>query len=81
MDKVYAFDEVKHKLTTNHRDNLKGAWLYIDYFEGRMVKLTVNRHGVEDWSFPGNPHPDYQSWGETYPSYADLIHSVFRWGD
>lgn len=79
-EKVYTFDEVKEKLTTNHTDNLKGAWLYIDYFDGRMVKLTVNRH-YEDvgWSFSGsNPNPDYQSWADTYPTYHDLFCSVFK---
>lgn len=80
-EKTYSFEEIKQKLTTNHSDNLKGAWLYIDYFEGRMVKLTIDRHGAEDWSFRGFPHPEYQSWIETFPTYDDLIFSVFSRGD
>jgi hypothetical protein len=82
-EKVYTVDEVIQKLTTNHSDNLKGAWLYIDYFEGRMVKLTIDRHyrDRETWAFRGFPHPDYQSWAETYPTYEALTHSVFSRGD
>lgn len=53
--------------------------LYLDYVQGRMVKLGLFRATVEDdrWLLPDSePRSDYQSWVVRYPTYRALALSV-----
>jgi hypothetical protein len=75
--KNYTVDEVKECLATTEHHNIVGSYLEADYFEGRMVKLTLHKQG-DEWFIPSreNPKRDYQSWAHVYPTYKDLIASV-----
>jgi hypothetical protein len=66
-NKEYTADEVKE---------LTEPVPYLDYFNGRMVKLWVN--AVR--KFPGyfeapdqDPNPGYQSWVRKYPTWGALL--------
>jgi len=50
--------------------------LYLDYVQGRMVKLNISRAGEGEWEIHGEPRSDYQSWKSTYPTNDDLVNSV-----
>lgn len=52
--------------------------VFLDYVEGRMVKLTVRRIGMGNtWDLPDSePTYDYQSWVTKYKTYLDLAASV-----
>jgi hypothetical protein len=75
-DVTYTVDEVKTALQGNTSNHMEGTWLWVDYFEGRMVKLTVSRENENEWFIAGDPKIDYQSWVHKYPSYEALIKSV-----
>lgn len=49
--------------------------LSLDYVDGRMVKLHVNKFEGGIWSMR-DPDFEYQSWSGTYPTAADLIMAV-----
>jgi len=49
--------------------------LYLDYVEGRMVKLSTHRRKNE-WEINDNISADYQSWICKYPTVQDLVNSV-----
>ena len=46
--------------------------IYLDYVQGRMVKLALRRAGEGVWDAPDSISGEYESWVTTYPSYADL---------
>ena len=54
--------------------------VYLDYVQGRMVKLSLHRAMVGDppmyvtdvWEADDQIRYDYQSWIARYPSYAEL---------
>lgn len=54
---------------------VKDGGLYIDYYQGRMVKFNAtwntNIGGERDWTF-GFENIEYQSWLHKYPSYDEL---------
>ena len=54
--------------------------IYLDYVEGRMVKLNIYREGREsdEYEIPDNPRHDYQSWVRVYPRTEDLVNSVLK---
>lgn len=65
---VYTPEDVQQCVTE------KG--IYVDYFDGRMVKLRILKEG-DDWVIPLRaPDFDYQSWCREYPTYQDLCDSV-----
>lgn len=53
----------------------KGA-IHIDYVQGRMVKLYMEKDKDGVWGIHGEPNSEYQSWVQKYPSYFDLVCSV-----
>ena len=59
---------------------LETGWssgLYIDYYQGRMVKFASNK--VENgYAFPNGISPEYQSWISTYPSYLALFEAACK---
>lgn len=67
-DKQYTPDEVAA--------HFYEGGVYLDYFEGRMVKLSMSE--VEGgWTVPDRkPNVEYQSWARAYPTYEDLANSV-----
>lgn len=61
------FDQFGHKF------GKKEGSVNLDYYEGRMVKLTITNVGADRWRVSDNaPHPEYQSWAKTYPTYQEL---------
>jgi hypothetical protein len=50
--------------------------IYIDYYQGRMVKFNGERNLDGTWKFPDNTSYEYQSWKQVYPSYAELAEKV-----
>ena len=50
--------------------------IHIDYYKGRMVKLCMHSNVENIWLVHGQPNLEYQSWGTTYKTYADLALSV-----
>jgi hypothetical protein len=50
----------------------------LDYVDGRMVKFLAYRvdWGSDQWESERKAHREYQSWVDTYASYADLVESV-----
>lgn len=63
--KDYTCDEVRPYINAHGLD--------IDYFAGRMTKLTIRRKGTVSWEVHGDPRSDYQSWCSKYPTYQALI--------
>ena len=53
-----------------------GGRVYLDYVDGRMMKLsfTVKEDGIEHPD--GLQNPSYQSWAVTYPTYVDLLQAA-----
>lgn len=54
--------------------------LYIDYYDGRMVKLNLRQGDTPGkYIIPESaPHPEYQSWVKKYSSYQELVDSVLN---
>lgn len=49
----------------------------IDYFSGRMVKLSIKQLKEDVWNVLNElPKIDYQSWAGKYPTCKDLVSSV-----
>jgi hypothetical protein len=49
----------------------------LDYVQGRMVKLWINKLGVNHYQIDDEaPRKDYQSWVSTYPTYEALLASA-----
>jgi hypothetical protein len=58
--------------------NSRGG-LYIDYFEGRMVKLEIRREPDGSYSLLESvPAVDYQSWASKYPTYSALAFAALE---
>jgi len=55
---------------------IKKNGLYLDYVQGRMVKLFIHKIEDNEWEVIGEPRCDYQSWCSKYPAYEDLINSA-----
>ena len=69
-DKEYSPNDLDHKI------NDDGS-IHLDYFDGRMVKLSIRSLGDDAYSAnEGRAYADYQSWSTKYPTYEDLISSV-----
>lgn len=52
------------------------GYLSLDYVQGRMVKLHMERKDGF-WQVPDHPpRADYQSWCQRYPDYKALIETV-----
>lgn len=49
--------------------------LYIDYYQGRMVKFRGWKK-PEGWEFPDTISHEYESWIRTYPSYEALANAA-----
>ncbi len=49
--------------------------LYLDYVQGRMVKLYIHKD-LDEWVINGEPRSDYQSWCHKYPTYESLVNSI-----
>lgn len=47
--------------------------LFIDYFQGRMVKFRAWKKENGRWEFPDEISSAYESWVHKYPSYQALI--------
>lgn len=45
---------------------------FLDYVQGRMVKLRMWRRAAGQWEIPDSLRLEYESWGSTYPTYAAL---------
>jgi hypothetical protein len=43
--------------------------VYLDYVQGRMVKLGMRRGGPDIWDAPDQISGEYESWIVRYPSY------------
>jgi hypothetical protein len=50
--------------------------LFLDYVEGRMVKLNIRAIPDNRWETHNEIDYSYQSWKGTYPSYKELAQSV-----
>lgn len=53
--------------------------VYLDYIEGRMVKLDIINIDENIWEFRNfkrEPNIEYQSWAIKYPTFKDLVLSV-----
>jgi hypothetical protein len=50
--------------------------LFLDYVQGRMVKLNIWRISEDVWETSDTTYNDYQSWCAKYPTYQDLLKSV-----
>ena len=46
--------------------------LYIDYYQGRMVKFNASKIDKGMWYFNDTINPEYQSWIGSYPTYEAL---------
>lgn len=52
--------------------------IVVDYYGGRMVKLTIRRN-ESDWeilNYGREPDIEYQSWAVKYPTHRALLESV-----
>ena len=56
--------------------SLAESGIYIDYHEGRMVKLNLHRVSDSEWRVSSYVDPEYHSWASTYPSMQDLLQSA-----
>lgn len=65
-------------LTEERIDDLEIEYnsLYVDYYQGRMVKFQAKKNG-DEWTF-GNVHHEYQSWIRKYPTYEALAEAAFK---
>lgn len=55
------------------------AGLFIDYAQGRMVKLSIWKKEEDIWETDGHGRGvdlEYQSWGRKYKTYEELVKSV-----
>ncbi|PHR96674.1 MAG: hypothetical protein COA78_28460 [Blastopirellula sp.] len=68
-----AVDYTPEDMVKNEREN---GTLDFDYFEGRMVKLTIRCTDGKYQTYNGSTRADYQSWAGTYPTYVALVQSV-----
>ena len=50
--------------------------IYLDYVDGRMVKLIVYPSGNGQWEINDNISSDYQSWSIYYRTVEQLVRSV-----
>lgn len=49
----------------------------VDYYSGRMVKISFKRIKDNTWKVLGDEaHPEYQSWCGVYETYRGLLLSV-----
>lgn len=57
-------------------DSAQDGDIYVDYYQGRMVKFHATRDSEGFWEFSDTISEDYQSWKEKYSGYAELILAV-----
>lgn len=50
--------------------------VYLDYVQGRMVKLSLHRVGENEWQAADQISSEYESWVNRYPSYAELAEAA-----
>ena len=74
-DKIFKATDFQIK-----ENGYRGRGLWLDYVEGRMVKLRIYQDETcaeGEWIVsPSDPRPDYQSWCERYSTTQSLINSV-----
>jgi len=58
--------------------DLTKSGLNLDYVQGRMVKLTINRLENNKWIIVGSARADYQSWVSKYPTNRALVESIIK---
>lgn len=76
---IYHYSHTTYTVN-NIRDAISlpqvGKVVFVDYFEGRMVKLRILRTGLNTWEFIDTQfRPDYQSFYEAYQTPSDLLES------
>lgn len=49
---------------------------YLDYVDGRMVKLTIHKRPNDVWEIPRDARADYQSWVRMYPTNRALAEAA-----
>jgi len=49
---------------------------FLDYVQGRMVKLLIKRLKDGNWSMRNEVREDYQSWCRKYPTAFGLVESA-----
>jgi len=65
--KFYTLDDLTFEI---------GNEVFVDYFDGRMVKLYLTKEN-DLWKTPNKELDiEYQSWCEHFPTWKDLLHSV-----
>ncbi len=65
--KFYTLDDLTFEI---------GNEVFIDYFDGRMVKLHLTKKN-DLWETPNMELDiEYQSWCKYFPTWKDLLHSV-----
>lgn len=45
----------------------------LDYFDGRMVKLYIDKVGNNKFNISDRTNPEYQSWAIKYPTVEQLV--------
>lgn len=69
-------DEFKLEDINIHEDT-RNPGMFLDYVNGRMVKLSIWKRGEDLWETRDTPPThDYQSWCRKYNTYEDLLTSV-----
>lgn len=55
-----------------------GDYVSLDYVQGRMVKLQIERLDDDRWRLIAHaePSPQWQSWADKYPTYGLLLKSA-----
>lgn len=51
-------------------------YIRVDYYEGRMVKLTLIEQSPGTWQIISANHHEYQTWIHRYPTNEHLVNSV-----
>lgn len=57
-------------------DDTINPGIFVDYYEGRMVKFASWKQPDGTWKFHDETSHDYQSWKSTYDSYEVLAKEV-----
>lgn len=71
INKTYSIAEIRELVLPNVNGDF-----HIDYFDGRMVKLSIRQDGADRWVIMDQFQEDYQSFKNKYREPLDLICSV-----
>ena len=50
--------------------------LFLDYVQGRMVKLLINKISEDTWEMRDDVSTEYQSWARKYPTPLSLAQAA-----